>query len=227
MFTVALIGPDGSGKSTISHDLEKRFPLPVRRIYMGINRKESNYILPTTRLLLFLKRGSNQGGPRDSGDKPQRSKNLVKRFLKELKSGIRLLDTLTEEWYRQLVAWVFTRRGYVVIFDRHYYADFYQYTIDQANKDDHWVSRIHGYLLQNSYPKPDLVIFLDAPASVLFERKGEGTIKLLEERRQSYLQLQSIVPNFEVVDATASVDVVYRQVEEVILAFMENNFRKK
>src|SRR5437667_23836 len=50
-FTVALIGPDGAGKTTIGRRLEKSLPLPVRYLYMGVNAEASNALLPTTRVL--------------------------------------------------------------------------------------------------------------------------------------------------------------------------------
>jgi hypothetical protein len=37
-------------------------------------------------------------------------------------------------------------------------------------------------MLEHFYPKPNLVIYLDAPAEMLFARKKEGTIELLEQR---------------------------------------------
>jgi ABC-type branched-subunit amino acid transport system ATPase component len=51
MFTVALIGPDGAGKTTIGRRIEHTLPLPVKYVYMGVNLDSSNHMLPTTRLL--------------------------------------------------------------------------------------------------------------------------------------------------------------------------------
>ena len=69
MFTVALIGPDGAGKSTISRRLQASINRPIKYVYMGINLEASNIMLPTTRLMLALKRASSQplamGGPPD------------------------------------------------------------------------------------------------------------------------------------------------------------------
>lgn len=74
-------------------------------------------------------------------------------------------------------------------------------------------------MLSKIYPKPDLVIYLDAPAEVLFARKGEGTIALLEERRKAYLQMGTLLPHFVVVDASQPEDDVLRQVSDTILRF--------
>lgn len=40
--TVALVGPDGVGKSTLAEDLAQRFAFPVTRVYMGIHRGASS-----------------------------------------------------------------------------------------------------------------------------------------------------------------------------------------
>src|SRR5207249_8325723 len=75
-------------------------------------------------------------------------------------------------------------------------------------------SRIHGFLLERVYPKPDLVIYLDAPAEVLLARKGEGTVELLERRRHDYLEMRHRVKEFAVVDASRPADAVAREVTE-------------
>lgn len=225
MFVVALIGPDGSGKSTISKRLLSECPFPTQRIYMGINRDESNFMLPTTRLMTWLRRilkkNSSQGGPRvTSREAEPRSRNPVKRGLQEVKSGLVLVNRIAEEWYRQAAAWYFVKRGKIVIFDRHFYADYYHYDIDTT--DRRWTSRIHGYMLQHLYPKPDLVIYLDAPAETLFARKGEGTVELLEQRRKAYLALRDKVAQFVVVDASRPIEAVYADVLDVVLAFKQS-----
>ncbi len=56
MVTVALIGADGAGKTTIGHRLEKESTLPMKYIYMGENPESGNHTLPTTRMILKVKR---------------------------------------------------------------------------------------------------------------------------------------------------------------------------
>jgi thymidylate kinase len=224
MFAVALIGPDGCGKSTISKRLLQDDSFEAKRIYMGINRAESNYALPTTHLIRWLHQkfngGKNQGGPRDiSNQRNLPSGSFPKRFLKELKTALVFFNNTAEEWYRQLLAWYFMRTGKIVIFDRHFYADFYHYDVNGL--DSRWTSRLHGYMLEHLYPKPNLVIYLDAPAELLFERKREGTVALLEERRHAYLELQDKVPQFETVDATQAPDLVFADVLQHILGFLQ------
>jgi thymidylate kinase len=83
--------------------------------------------------------------------------------------------------------------------------------------------RVHGYLLKKFYPRPDLVIFLDAPAELLFQRKGEGTIEGLEQYRQDYLKLGATLPAFSVVDATQPIARVVEQASECIRSYAESH----
>lgn len=221
MFTVALIGPDGAGKTTISRRLVHSLPLPLKYVYMGVNLDSSNFMLPTTRLLLEIKRV--RGRRPDMVANPDRGKPIpkgaVKRAAARLKSSIRLINWIGEEWFRQVLVWYYQRRGYIVLFDRHFFSDFYAYDIAKNGKAQPLGRRIHGLMLKHIYPKPDLVIYLDAPAEVLFARKGEGTLELLEQRRQEYLQMRNVVKRFAVVDASQPEDEVVRDVAELIWDF--------
>jgi thymidylate kinase len=223
MVTVALAGADGAGKSTMSRRLEKSLPVRAKYIYMGINREASNLALPTTLLWKRIKRargGSiDMGGPPDPNRLQQLPKNPLKRIARELKSGLRIANLIAEEWFRQLVAWYYQFRGYVVIFDRHFYFDYYKHHIANIGINRTIADRVHGFMLNHVFPKPDFVIFLDAPAEVLFSRKGEGTLELLEQRRQEYLQIQKKVERFVTVDATQPMDEVALQICNLVMDF--------
>ena len=223
MFTVALIGPDGTGKSTISKKLQDLLPLPTKYIYMGINQEATNFTLPTTLLWKKIKRASGRqtdmGGPPDPSRIQPPPKNPVRRIARELKSGMWIANLIAEEWFRQFVTWYYVSRGLVVIFDRHFYFDYYKYHIANNGAGRTFSERVHGFVLNRVFPKPDLVIFLDAPAEVLFARKREGSIELLEQRRQEYLQFQGKVRRFVTVDTTQTVDEVARQVCNSIMDF--------
>jgi thymidylate kinase len=109
----------------------------------------------------------------------------------------------------------------VVLFDRHFFADYYAYDIADAGLARPWSSRLHGLMLDRLYPKPDLLICLDAPADVLFARKGEGTPALLERRRQEYRQLAEQVAHSAIVDAARSQDEVFTDVAALVCSFYE------
>jgi thymidylate kinase len=218
MTTAAIIGPDGAGKSTVIRRVLEHLPVPARSIYMGVNLEASRLMLPTTRLALELKR--RRGGRPDmvgSGAAPGGRRGP----LREVRSGLRLANWVAEEWFRQAVAWYQERRGRVVLFDRHFLLDYYANDVLGRRPGRPWTSRLHGQMLKRWFPRPDLVIFLDAPAETLFARKGESTVEALEQKRREFLALRSVFDGFHVIDATQDTDAVVRDVIATIVAALD------
>lgn len=228
MSTVALIGADGAGKTTIAQRLEREAgPLPIKYIYMGTSLEASNHALPTTRLVRALRhalgRGTRGAGPPDPARAHRRPRGLLGRGLAAGRSLLRLVNLLAEETYRQLLAWYYQRRGYLVLFDRDFYSDYHAHDRASGNGGGSLAGRLHALALSRLYRRPDLFILLDAPAEVLFARKHEGTVDLLEERRQEYLQLRQHVQPFALVDATRPQDDVAQEVLGVITGFVRGH----
>jgi thymidylate kinase len=208
-FTVALIGCDGAGKTTVARALERETGLPVRYLYMGVSAESSNRQLPSTRVAHAIKRRAGPG----PAPRPRR----VRRGCRAGRSALRLVNRLAEEWYRQLIAQAFLTRGSIVVFDRHFLADYHAFDVAGAARP--LSRRIHGWMLMHAYPRPDLVVLLDAPPEVLFARKGEGTLASLARRREDYLGLADaagIDRPFAVVSATQPVDAVVADVAGIV-----------
>lgn len=222
---MALIGPDGAGKSASSERLAEMLPLPVKRIYMGVNLEASDTVLPTTRLVFAVKRARGRkpevDGSTRPGDPGRRLAGSPRGTAAALKSAARLIAWVSEEWFRQCVAWYHTRRGSIVVFDRHFFADYYHSDVGGSSADRPLSSRIHGFLLDRVYPKPDLTICLDAPSDVLWARKQEAPVEWLERRRQQYMAMAQVLPHFVVVDAGQPLADVTRDVARVIWDFHE------
>ncbi len=216
MFSVALIGPDGAGKTSLTAGLRASRAVPIKCLYMGINIEASDHALLTSRLLEHFKHRQNtRSGVYRSGDDSTPRGEHEKRSLGGWLWAIgRLINRLLEEWYRQLLSWGYQICGYAVVYDRHFLYDF---TLDGIGEEKQpGDKRLHRWLLQRCYPRPYLTIYLDAPAEVLYARKGEKTLEELERRRQAFIRLGDRVKNFVRIDATRPFDVVYAEVSRLI-----------
>lgn len=222
-FTVALVGPDGVGKTTIARRLEREFPVPLKYLYMGDNVDSSNVMLPTTR---WWKRRQKRRGvqPRmpqvDAAPKHRRSRNALLRWpLHAARKSLGFVNRILEEAYRERVAAKYFRRGTIVLFDRHFVLDYYHFDIDPQRHNPSLKRRLHGLFLRHISRRPDLVICLDAPGEVVFRRKGEFSPEFLELRRRQYREFEQLVDHFELIDADRELDLVVSDVTHAILRF--------
>src|SRR5262245_56357637 len=137
-FTVALIGPDGVGKTTIARRLEAEAWLPIKYLYMGDNPQASFVTLPTTRWWKARKArrrtasatlhgniatapasapcGAGSGTGSSSPAGRRRGRGLARTLVWPLRKSIGLANRVAEEAYRQSVASAFERRGFIVLF---------------------------------------------------------------------------------------------------------------
>lgn len=160
--TVALLGPDGAGKSTLAAGIREAMPLPVHLIYMGVFRTDAR----------------------------QRAWRRI--------PGGGLAIRLSRLWWRSTRARYHRSRGHLVVFDR------YVFDANLRPGKKGIRARLSYWLLERSCPPPDLVLLLDAPGAVMFARKKEHDVQVLEQRRQHYLAMAARLRQAHVIDATMS-----------------------
>lgn len=234
-FSVALIGPDGAGKTTIARVLPARLPMRTAYLYMGVAAESSNKLLPTTRLIEALKarRRVSRAAPSsttaslgtDGGPGTRRRRRPLRVAVRAIGAVLRLGNRMAEEWYRQGVAWAHQAKGEVVLFDRHFYIDYH--AADIAGAPTSGRRRVHGWMLGHVYPRPDLVVYLDAPSEVLLARKGEGTLESIARRQADYRSLAGEVEHFAIVDANRPLEAVIDDVVHEIVAFAGTSPRRR
>lgn len=218
--TVALIGPDGTGKTTIAKALVSSGAVPMRYLYMGMSIESSNLALPTSRLIHRIKLRAHKRSLRQSGQPSPEDLNLHGLEHRADRRGrigaaARLVHWLAEETYRQMVSWAYQRRGYLVVYDRHFiFDDLPGPSARLATR--RLTDRIHNWFLYTLYPRPDLVILLDAPVEVLYSRKQEVPPWYLQQNREQLLEKREYAPKWIQVDASKPLAEVIETVSAAV-----------
>jgi len=203
---IIFIGPDGSGKSTIADLTLEKLQLDGKISGVEKLHLKPGWLPPLGRLF----------SPRDWGkplpvgipvDNPHASKPSG-----PLGSMIRLLYYLTDYALGfQIKVKPLLRGGDSVLFDRYYY----DYMIDPARMRIRLPKAVLAAFLA-LVPKPEVVIYLDAPAEVLRKRKPELPIAELERQIGEFRELVDGLPYAYRVDADRSPDEVAASAAERI-----------
>jgi len=219
MATIALIGADGSGKTTIAKKLLDSPPSKMKYLYMGLNVESSNYALPTSRLIYYLKILKYK--KKNNNLKGIKLKNISLHTLDDNRSldtrsklgaTARMLNRIAEAFYRQVISWIFQLRGYTVLYDRHYIFESPKYRAGGNLKNQRLTTTIYVWLINKIIMEPKLVFLLYAPPEILFERKGEADIEYLKKRTENFMKVGSKLKNFIIIDATQPIDKVFAEV---------------
>ncbi|MFC2160414.1 hypothetical protein ACFLRX_02045 [Acidobacteriota bacterium] len=233
MSTVAFIGADGAGKTTVAKRLVENYPAKMKYLYMGGNFESSNVALPTSRLIRFIRKKLKKKAANNSSMLKSLNKHIKQQdeWWVEDNRGkffafFRLLNRIADEWYRQFVSWRLERRGYIVIYDRHVIYEKLRDQIIETDKKKRFSEIFHSWYLNKFYPKPDFVFFLDAPAEVLFKRKAETSIEFIEKTRKKYLDIGKYLKNFKIINVDQSLDKICDDISELLLNANSANQQK-
>ena len=199
---VAVLGPDGAGKSTVIEGLRKEMAGAFRRTARF-------HLMPG-----LLRRPGNSGPVTDPHGKPPRSW-----LLSLLKLAYYWLDYTLGYWLRVRPLLV---RSTLVLFDR-YYDDLLIDPRRYRYGGPMWLARLAGRLI----PRPNLFIFLDLPAELLHTRKPEIALEEVRKLRNQYLAFARSLPNAAVVDASRPLEEVITEAERIVLSYMEHCTRRR
>jgi thymidylate kinase len=114
------------------------------------------------------------------------------------------------------VVGIFKLRGFVVLCDRHF---IFEHRLESSESNELLSVRLHNWLLRRFYPRPDIVVFLDADAAFLQKRKMEWPVEHLEYQRQTIIKQRPLVGHFVTIDTTQPLAVVVDQVANEIVQY--------
>lgn len=199
---VAMLGPDGAGKSTLIRALGKDLEPAFRRI-------ESFHFRPR-----LGSRGGEEGPVTDPHGKPPYSQ-----FISILKLLYYILDY--NLGYLLKVRLSLTSSS-LVFFDR-YSDDLLVDPLRYRYGGPLWFARLARYCL----PRPDLFLVLDAPEGRLLARKREVSPKELSRQREGYHRLAGELFNAASIDSSLPLEKVSRNAQEVILDYLHSRYRER
>lgn len=202
--SVVFLGPDGAGKSSVIEELPSKLePLLRRHICWGF--------APSLRSLW-----SPLESPRQT-DTPHHLKPRSAPL-----AVVRICYWLVFNLVSHLLLRVAVAGPCLVMYDRH----FVDILVDQRRyryAGPNWVLRVLCALA----PPPDLVILLDAPATVLQSRKQEVPLEVTAQQCVSYRKLAQGIRQGKIVNAALPLPEVVNEVASLVVDCLRRRIRHR
>ena len=199
---VAVLGPDGSGKSTLIEQLGEK-------IMGAFRRKAVFHFAP--RLFRRQRDGSPVTNPH--GKLPRTW------FGSLLKLLYYWLDYTLGYWLKIRPLLV---RSTLVLFDR-YYDDLLIDPRRYRYGGPMWAIRLLRWLI----PRPDIFLVLDVPKERLLERKQEVSPEELERQVRAYREFVVNTPNAILLDGSESIEEVVAQARDILLDHLHLRYLRR
>jgi thymidylate kinase len=200
---IAIMGPDGAGKSAVIEALRKQFKFAYDKVKcfhlrpkMLRHGKETNEVVT------------------DPHGKPPRGMLL---------SIAKMFYMIVDYWLGYLLKIApAMRRSQLIVFDRYVY----DLLVDSKRiryGGPAWLLRLTAKVV----PRPNLVILLDAPAEVLWSRKQEVSFEEVKRQRDEYLAVTKRLLCGVVIDAGQPLPDVLRDVDNAVVKHYERRTAKR
>jgi thymidylate kinase len=199
--TVVLLGPDGSGKSTVAKAVQ---------VSLSSTFKVDKSLVLHWKPIVFFRRRRLGGPPTTNphGSKPR--------------NGLGSLAALGFHWLEYFLGGMLEilpvrfRNG-LVLFDRY----FYDFEVDPRRfrlaLPWHWPLRMFRAL-----PAPDLIFLLDVSPETMLARKQEVSLAELQRQREAFRSVVSRLPNGTILPSERPIESVVSDMAQSILEHLRN-----
>jgi thymidylate kinase len=199
---VAIMGPDGAGKSTLINGLD--------RTLQGAFRHTSSFHLRPAVL-----RRRSEGPP------------VTDPHAEPLRSPAASIAKLAFYWTEYLLGYALRLRPALsrstLIFADRYFDDLLVDARRYRYGGPAWLPR----LMRNFVPQPDLWLFVEVPETQLLQRKQEVSLEESRRQRTEYRELAGELRNAVVLDGSAEPAGVVAQASEVCLDFLSSRYKSR
>lgn len=198
---VAVLGPDGSGKSTAIEALENTWPRALGQVVRHHWRPHS-----------LSRAGEVREPVVDPHGRPPRGR---------LMSMVKLVWFVVD-WhvgFRTKIAHARAHNG-LVVFDRHYLD-----LLVDPRRYRYGGSKRLATAVAHFVPQPDVLVGLDAPVDVLHGRKREVTEAEAERQRTAYRQLVADHPKGVLIDSRQGPEQIALEIHAAVLAVLASRTR--
>ena len=200
---IVLLGPDGTGKTTLSQDL-------VKQVAPAFRKTKIFHWRP----MLFSERplGSNTGNAENPHGLKTRNS-----LLSWAKLFYYLSDYVVGYYLKVLPSII---KSTLVVFDRYYY-DFFIDTKRYRLSLPRWLIRIGAYVV----PRPAIVVLLKADARRVYERKAEIPVNEIQRQIDMIQDLQSEIElNYVTVSADLGIEAMAKDASTICLEYLKKRF---
>lgn len=198
--TVVLLGPDGSGKSSVATRL-------IRTLDYTFDPGKGLHV--HWKPAVFLRRRRAERQP-TADPHAQTARNPFASLLVLLYHWLEFCAGVVFQFHRALF-----RNGMVLVERYHY--DFIVDPRRYRLRGVGWLARLLFRLL----PAPDLVFLLDAPPEVLHARKPEVALEETRRQREAYRTLVARLPQGRIVDCSEPLEAVVNRIASEVLSYLE------